>query len=331
MDKIQNLYSGPVTVQGANIQSHYVPAEKPYAVYAYVWEGPQAAIAQLIGNILVGKVDEKGNIKFHNKAVYRMPQKSMLDFDHCFVPHDMADMENDPIHIGFVGDTVGKDTLVGVIRMVQKFTESNSVVSFFNDMKRAGLNVEIGEESKMNEVTGFIESEYDDVQDNYYYFLSAKKEIALRATIWTSDRESEKPYNVLSDLWKQINGWQEVGVTFEQIKMNAKVADYQDQVDELLNLARLYGECEKKQEDEIQVHKLLMCLDTIGKAKCNYKEYVKGMKKTWFSDYKGYDDDLESAIKQGFASRDGDIIQFSPEFERMASWKWVWKHGEDQR
>ena len=45
MEQIHNHYSGPITVQGANYQSHYVPAEKPYAVYAFVWEGPIAEIA----------------------------------------------------------------------------------------------------------------------------------------------------------------------------------------------------------------------------------------------------------------------------------------------
>lgn len=50
MDQIHNHYHGPITVQGANFQSHYVPAEKPYAVYVYVWEGPTAAHARLMSS-----------------------------------------------------------------------------------------------------------------------------------------------------------------------------------------------------------------------------------------------------------------------------------------
>lgn len=76
MNQTNNQFSG--------FQSHYVPAEKPYAVYAYAWEGPTAAIAQLIGTMLVGKVNDDGKIEFEGKAVYRMPQKHMLDFDHCY-------------------------------------------------------------------------------------------------------------------------------------------------------------------------------------------------------------------------------------------------------
>lgn len=93
MEQIHNHYSGPITVQGANYQSHYVPAEKPYAVYAFVWEGPIAEIAQLIGTMLVGKVNEEGNMVFDGKAVYRMVDKNgMLDFQHCFIPEDMGEL-----------------------------------------------------------------------------------------------------------------------------------------------------------------------------------------------------------------------------------------------
>ena len=81
MDKMQNFYSGPISVQGANYQSHYVPAEKPYAVYAYVMEGPFPAIAQLIGTMLTGKVNDKGKIEYKGKSVYRIPtRKEMMEY-----------------------------------------------------------------------------------------------------------------------------------------------------------------------------------------------------------------------------------------------------------
>ena len=76
MNQIHNNYSGPITVKGTNHQSHYVPAEKPYAVYAYCWEGPTMAIAQLIGTMLTGNVDNDGKMKFDGKAVSRMPSSA---------------------------------------------------------------------------------------------------------------------------------------------------------------------------------------------------------------------------------------------------------------
>jgi hypothetical protein len=50
-----------------------------------------------------------------------------------------------------------------------------------------------------------------------------------------------------------------------------------------------------------------------------------GMKDPEFDFFNNFEKDLQAAIDSGFASRDGDIIQFSPEVVRMASWKWVWK------
>jgi hypothetical protein len=156
------------------------------------------------------------------------------------------------------------------------------------------------------------------------YFLAVKDEIALRVKIY-SDGKSESPYIALSKMWHQIESWQEVGVTFDKIEMIPHEAYYQDQADELLELAKLYGETEKRETQEILLYKLLRCVERIGKGRCLYEEYVMGMKDPEFDFFNNFEKDLQAAIDSGFASRDGDIIQFSPEVVRMASWKWVWK------
>ena len=90
-------------------------------------------------------------------------------------------------------------------------------------------------------------------------------------------------------------------------------------------MAKLYGETEKRETQEILLYKLLRCVERIGKGRCLYEEYVMGMKDPEFDFFNNFEKDLQAAIDSGFASRDGDIIQFSPEVVRMASWKWVWK------
>lgn len=330
MDQIHHHYSGPITVQGANYQSHYVPAEKPYAVYYYVWDGPTPAVAQLIGTMLTGKVNEEDKMVFEGKAVYRMPDKHcMLDFEHCFIPEDMGELECDPVHLGFVGDTIGMKMVVEAIHMEQEYADETYVKRFIDNATLAGLKVDMGQNFNMQSVTGQLDFKPGD-HSKLDYFLAVKDEIALWIKIY-SEGKSESPYNVLHTLWRQIESWQEVGVTFESIKMQSKSADYQDQVDELLELAKLYGETRKKETQAVLLFQFLRCVEKIGKGRCLYHEYVKGMKELENSFYKYFDDDLQAAIDSGFASRDGDIIQFSPEVERMALWKWVWKHGEDQR
>ena len=329
MEQIHNHYSGPITVQGANYQSHYVPAEKPYAVYAFVWEGPIAEIAQLIGTMLVGKVNEEGNMVFDGKAVYRMVDKHrMLDFQHCFIPEDMGELENDPIHLGFVGDTVGRNELVNVVWMGLKDADDIHVKRFFDNIQMAGLKVELGDDLKMQEVTGCIDVGINHDNGKREFFLEAKDEIALRVKIWNSDDISENSINAVSSLWSQIKNWQKVGISFERIVMKNGDAKYQNMVDKLVKLAYLYGEYEKKQTSDGQLYNLLNCRDIIGKNRCFYDDFVMGMKKIHWDSYSGYDEDLQEAVSAGLVSREGNIIQFSSDLERMVTWQWKWKNLE---
>ena len=329
MEQIHNHYSGPITVQGVNYQSHYVPAEKPYAVYAFVWEGPIAEIAQLIGTMLVGKVNEEGNMVFDGKAVYRMVDKNgMLDFQHCFIPEDMGELQNDPIHLGFVGNTIGRNKLVEVVWMGQRDADDIHVKRFLDNIQIAGLKVELGDDLKMQEVTGCIDVGINHDNGKREFFLGAKDEIALRVKIWNSDDISEKSINAVSSLWSQIKNWQKVGISFERIVMKNGDAKYQNMVDKLVKLAYLYGEYEKKQTSDGQLYNLLNCRDIIGKNRCFYDDFVMGMKKIHWDSYSGYDEDLQEAVSAGLVSREGNIIQFSSDLERMVTWQWKWKNLE---
>lgn len=332
MDQIHNHYSGPFSVQTSNYQSHYVPAEKPYAVYAFAWEGPNMAIAQHIGTMLTGNVDTKGMMKFEGKAVYRMPQMPMLDFEHCFIPEDMGPLKNDPIHLGFAGDTVGMDTLVKVVSMELRDTDEVCVKTLIDNMRLAGLKVELDNEYKMQDVTGCIDIdvEFEDKVKIAHYVIEVNDGIALRVKIWNAKDKSSSPEDVFSSLWLQIEKWQEIGVTFNRINMIGKDADYQNQVDELLELAKLYGKYKKMEGEHSCLYRLLSCMETIGKGRCFYDDFVMASKKVLWEEYSGYDKDLQLAIELGYVSRDGNILQFLPDLERMATWKWQWLHGEDK-
>lgn len=332
MDQIHNHYSEPVTVQGANYQSHYVPAEKPYAVYAYCWEGPTMAIAQFIGTMLTGNVDKDGKMKFDGKAVYRMPCMSMLDFEHCFIPEDMGPLVSNTIHLGFVGDTVGIDTLVKAATMEITYTPSLNVDDLIANMQLAGLKVKLDNEYKMQDVTGCIDIDVIMELDSrtYYNVIAVEEGIALRIKL-CKDGESEKPQNVLSSLWNQIQSWKKIGVTFEHIRMTDKYAEYQNQIDELQELTKLYGKYAIMGDDDYLLYKLLSCLVIIGKSSFFYDDYVMAMKKVVWDAYEGYDKDLQMGINLGYICRDGNILQFSPDFECMAKWEWKWLHDEDKK
>ena len=279
--------------------------------------------------MLVGKVNEEGNMVFDGKAVYRMVDKNgMLDFQHCFIPEDMGELQNDPIHLGFVGNTIGRNKLVEVVWMGQRDADDIHVKRFLDNIQIAGLKVELGDDLKMQEVTGCIDVGINHDNGKREFFLGAKDEIALRVKIWNSDDISENSINAVSSLWSQIKNWQKVGISFERIVMKNGDAKYQNMVDKLVKLAYLYGEYEKKQTSDGQLYNLLNCRDIIGKNRCFYDDFVMGMKKIHWDSYSGYDEDLQEAVSAGLVSREGNIIQFSSDLERMVTWQWKWKNLE---
>ena len=327
MEQVNNHYHGSVTIEGSSAQSHYVPAEKPYAVYAYVWEGPNTAIAQLIGTMLVGKPDKEGKLEFDGKAVYRMPSNSMLDFAHCFIPEDMGELEIDPIHLGFVGDTVGLEAVARVKRIDLVNADNRySPESAVRDMRLAGLKVEMPEREEFHTVDCDFSPRYDEYNKSYDYYLDVKEQAPISVKIWAAKgKKSSKGYCVFSSLQSQLEDWQKVGVFVFGLKTKGGDDFYQQQLDEIWKLTRVYAGYE---DDDFHLDHLLRCRDMLGTGRCFYDDFINATKKAMYSDYQKGDQDLQWAIGKGLATREGNIIQFSADVERMAEWQWHWKDGD---
>ena len=331
MEQVNNHYHGPITMQGSCMQSHYVPAEKPYAVYAFVWEGPTMGIAQLIGTMLVGKPNKEGKMEFEGKPVYRLPDRSMLDFEHCFIPEDMGPLINDPMFLGFVGDTVGREAFVKTIWMELAVAEEWGCEHVIRRMEMAGLKVDLGGKCTVKDAEGEIDREYSHSGNGYEYFVAICEGIAIRVKVWDGNGKSKPGRDVLSQLSRQIDHWEKVGITLESIKMIKRSAGYQAQVDEMLELARIYKEYEQQATTGSKLYYLLACREVIGTGRCFYEDFVMGMKKAWYGNYSEYEEDLEWAISVGLIQREGNIIQFSQDMERMATWQWHWLEGDEPK
>lgn len=323
MNNVTNNYHGPVNMQGTNFQSHYVPAEKPYAVYAYVWDD-NFAIAQLIGTMLVGEPDKDGDMQFNGKGVFRMSrQNGMLYFDHCFMPQDMANLDTDPEFLGFVGDTISKERFVEMVKLELTESIDMGVKEVMENMRMAGLKVESFGVCDLPEVCGdFTSKVFANGGKSHDLHLVVCEGVALCVILCDKDGKSVPARKVLDKLWIQIHRWEEVGVTFGRIKMPVEHAEYQAQVAELLELARIYGKYEVQGRGCQTPYDLMQCREYIGTDRCFYEDFVMGIKKVHYSDYASYDADLEWAVRVGLVSRNGNIIQFSEDMERMAAWKW---------
>jgi len=329
MEQVNNHYHGPVTIEGSSAQSHYVPAEKPYAVYAYVWEGPTTAIAQLIGTMLVGEPGKEGKLEFDGKAVYRMPSNIMLDFAHCFIPEDMGKLQIDPIHLGFVGDTVGLEAVAKVKRIdLVNADNCYSTERAVRDMRLAGLKVEMPERTEFHTVDCDFSSRYDEYNKSCDYYLDVEEQAPISVKIWEANgKKSSKGYRVFSSLQGQLEDWKKIGVFVFGLKMKGGDDFYQQQLDEIWKLTGVYAGYE---DDDFHMDYLLRCRDVLGTGRCFYDDFINATKKAMWSDYQRGDQDLQWAIDKGLATREGNIIQFSADVERMAEWQWHWKDGDNR-
>lgn len=306
------------------VNSHYVPAEKPYAVYAFVWEESTTSIGQLIGTMLVGKQDEKGEMKFDGKAVYRMPSRHrMLDFEHCFIPDDMSEITIGPMFLGFQGDTVGLKEIAKVKWLDLCASESEIMPSYIAEcLQMSGMKVEIPEKMDLGMLAGSFDKGYNNRTDGIDYYLAVKEGAPIRVQIWRSEGVSESVRYAIDSLYSQIKNWQDMGVRIDGIKMSDEDEKYQPQVDELLELAQWYS---RNIDEKGNPSDLLACREVLGTGRCLYDDFVKAMYKVHYDGYKRVDRDLEWAVGKGLIHREGNILQFSPDIEYAASWKWEWK------
>lgn len=93
-------------------------------------------------------------------------------------------------------------------------------------------------------------------------------------------------------------------------------------------MAKIFDKYEMLDTKDYLLYYLFDCRDIIGTGRFFYDDYKKAMKKLHLSSYSNYDKDLQWAIDAGLVTREGNIIQLSPEVERIASWKWEWKPDE---
>lgn len=160
-------------------QSHFIPAEKPYAVYGFPYDSIYISVGQLIGTIVTGRVDKNGEVRYNTNAVYRLPSQNMQANDHCVIEGQAVPIETEQVyHLGFVGDTVGLKEVCRLFWLEQTEGEDTcSLKSFIRMMEQAGLKVSVGPQNlKPQEARICKKKRYGD--EAYEYFLVGEGEAA---------------------------------------------------------------------------------------------------------------------------------------------------------
>ena len=298
-------------------QSQFVPAEKPYAVYAFVWEGTNTSVGQLIGTMVTGQVDEDGEVCYKTNAVYRMPREYMLDFEHCFIEKHTGEIYFDSTHLlGFVGDTVGIEAVSLVSFIDQKYGDNSiKLKSITQMMEKAGLKIDKNV-NKAGVQKGKTSKEENPSTGKMEYHIVIRGQVAIYTNL------TIKKSAIIKDVAEKLREWEEMGIKDFTIQMEHE--DQQDCYTGLLDMARFYNSYRKDQDNGQNLLLILIqAREKLNKSESSYDEVATAMRHLyWSDDYKKHvDDELQKAIQDHLITRNGDVIQFCDDIERIMSWE----------
>ena len=301
--------------QNSSFQSQFVPAEKPYTVYAFVWGGENTTVAQLIGTMVTGTMDEKGNVKYTTNAVYRCPSDNMLAFEHCFIEgHTCKITTNDTYQLGHVGDTVGMEALSLVSWLEQYEANDDYILRYcVKAIKAAGLILEI-DTSKLRVQKGRIINRFSENEDERVPCLEIHDQIALFANL------GEKKAEVISNVAGKLRDLAEIGI--EEFQAQMEDESQQASYDELMEVSKLFNSHYREPDNArySDIKSLLIAREIVGKNTCAKEEVLAALRKRLCAQ-----DELEEYIQSGIENKliiqDGDVIQFCDDIERMISWE----------
>ena len=312
------------------VKSHFIQAEKPYGVFAYVWEGPFLQAGQLIGNIInIYQDDENdGKVSYEHLPVFRNPDKGwMTDLDHAFVGYSDI-MTSDIYPLGFVGSQVGLKEINLMRRLDYKYSdnghEPKSIIGYFDatGLLYDTLDDEIAKgngEGKFKDMNARVEHKHENngyrTWDEYYL------EVDDGITLFTQ-LDSGAIFHPIIDLARQMRDWREMGV--KTMWANIEDERYCLQIGELMvraeNMAtHMIAHKTDCIEKVFRLRKAAGCgrvtMETIysitPKALCcgekTSQEIADGV--------------IVKAVSEGLLTVDGDCVTFSDSVSNMAEWK----------
>lgn len=301
--------------QNSSFQSQFVPAEKPYTVYAFVWGGENTTVAQLIGTMVTGTMDEKGNVKYTTNAVYRCPSDNMLAFEHCFIAGHTGEITtNDTYQLGCVGDTVGMEALSQVSWLEQYEANDDYILRYCVKLiKAAGLILEI-DTSKLRVQKGRIINRFSKNPEERVPCLKIHDQIALFANL------GEKKAEVISDVARKLRELAEIGI--EEFQAQMEDESQQACYDGLMEVSKLFNSHYREPDNAIysDIKFLLMAREMVGKSTCTKEEILAALNQKC-STQDEPEKHIQSGIENKLIIQDGDVIQFCDDIERMISWE----------
>lgn len=309
------------------VKSHFIQAEKPYGVFAYVWEGPFLQAGELIGNIInIYQDDVKdGKVNYEHLPVFRNPDKSwMTDLDHAFVGYDDI-LESDVYPLGFVGSQVGLKE-INLMRRLDYQSGDNShdpkvILKYFDSTGLLYDNL-AGEIAKGN-----AEGKFKDMNARVYYYHKNNGfrmwdeyylEVDGGITLFTQLDSGD----TCIDIARQMRDWREMGVDYPTIAVEDEYYEYQ-----ILELAM---QAENMATHMIEhktdcIEKVFRLRKAVGRGHVTMETIYSITPKALCCGEKTAqeiaDRVIVKAVSEGLLIVDGDCVTFSDEISKMTEWE----------
>lgn len=311
------------------VKSHFIQAEKPYGVFAYVWEGPFLQAGQLIGNIInIYQDDEKdGKVSYEHLPVFRNPDKGwMTDLDHAFVGYNDI-LESDVYPLGFVGSQVGLKE-INLMRRLDYQSGDNGhdpkdILKYFDatGLQYGMLADEIAKgnaEGKFKDMNARVEHNHEkngfQTWDEYY--LKVDDEITLFVQL-----DSRAIFHPIIDLARQMRDWREMGVDYPTIAVEDEY--YERQILELSMQAE-YMATHMIEHKTDCIEKVFRLRKAVGRGHVTMETIYEAAPKILCcgkENTREADRLIVKAVSEGLLIVDGDCVTFSYSVSNMAEWK----------
>lgn len=310
------------------VKSHFIQAEKPYGVFAYVWEGPFLQAGELIGNIInIFQDEEDGKVSYEHLPVFRNPDKSwMTDLDHAFVGYDDI-LESDIYPLGFVGGHVGLKE-INLMRRLDYQNGDNShdpkdIHKYFDatGLQYGMLAGEIAKgnaDGKFKDMNARVNHHHENngfrTLDEYYL------EVDDGITLFTQ-LDSRAILDPIIDLARQMRDWREMGVDYPTIAVEDEYYEYQ-----ILELAM---QAENMATHMIAhktncIEKVFRLRKAVGRGHVTMETIYDAAPKILCcgkENTREADQLIVKAVSEGLLTVDGDCVTFSDSVSNMAEWK----------
>lgn len=308
------------------VKSHFIHAEKPYGVFAYVWEGPFLQAGELIGNIInIYQDDEKdGKVSYEHLPVFRNPDKSwMTDLDHAFVGYNDI-LESDVYPLGFVGSQVGLKEINLMRRLDYQSGDNghdpNDILKYFDatGLQYGMLADEIAKgnaEGKFKDMNARVEHNHENngfrTWDEYYL------EVDGGITLFT-----QLDIDPIIDLARQMRDWREMGVDYPTIAVEDEY--YESQILELAMQAENMATHMISHKTDC-IEKVFRLRKAVGRGRVTMETFYSITPKALCCGEKTAkeiaDRVIVKAVSEGLLTVDGDCVTFSDNVRNMAEWK----------